>query len=448
MKIIATVPARLGSKRVKQKNLRLMNGEKPMVWYALRAALDATSIETVYVNSDGDEIGDIGTEMGANFYRRKPELANDHATSDEFNYDFMKNVEADIVVMVNPVAPLITTKEIDEMVAYFLDHNLDTLIPVREEHLHAFCESDAINFDPQKPVQSLCGCTPVNFTRAGPLPRTQDNAALKICVWTVCIWRRKTFMRAYEETGAAVFSGKVGFYPQHPITAIKVSNEEDFRFAELLLRYDYLWRYPQIDYDSAVLGENHPSMWMNEIAYIEDLLCEKARPSARLRVLEWGSGNSTIHFASFLEKQGIDFEWHAVENYYPWFRKVDDMVREAGLEDSTHLYLKSETFEDRKDRQEESDMSEFIEFPLHLGEEFDVVIVDARKRGQCLEVAAKLLASDGVAILHDAERSSAHWAFKYFQEGGRFVVENESPVPGGIQKLWAGQRAEAPPTDT
>ena len=36
-------------------------------------------------------------------YFRKKHLANDLAKSDDFNYDFMNNIESDICVMINPV---------------------------------------------------------------------------------------------------------------------------------------------------------------------------------------------------------------------------------------------------------------------------------------------------------------------------------------------------------
>ena len=416
-----------------------MNGEKPLVWYSVRAALDATLIDEVWVNSESDEIGEIATGLGARYYKREESLAGDHISSDEFNYDFMKHVDSDVVVMVNPVAPLITPAEIDEMIRHYLEKQLDTLIPVKEERLHAFCEQGAIGFDPAKPVASLCGATPINFDGGSKLPRTQDIAPVKVCVWTVCIWRRETFMRAYEATGAGVFSGKVDLYPQHPATAIKVSDEVDFRIAETLMRYDYMWRYPPVPYDSEAVGMDQPAMWLSEIAYIEKLLLEEAVKKERLTIIEWGSGNSTRHFANHLKKNGVQFKWHAIENFVPWFARVEEMISESGLGDVVELHLKSRTFEDRKSRQEESDMTEFIEFPKAIEGPIDIAIVDARRRGECLKAAAEVLEPDGVAILHDAERPAIHWAFDYFRNRGDFVIENSSPVPGGTQKLWVGR---------
>lgn len=218
MKIVAEIPARLGSKRVKQKNLRLINGI-PLIAYAIRAAKEATTLSEIYVNSESGVFGDIAKEQGIYFYKRSPELANDETLSDQFNYDFLKNVEADILVMINPVAPLIRGKDVDVVVNYFVQNNFDTVISIKEETLHSFCQGKAINFDPDT-----------------PLPKTQNIPPIQICSWAVCVWRAKTFIQSFESKGHAVFSGKIGFCPLDPITATKISTEKDFEMAEMLLK--------------------------------------------------------------------------------------------------------------------------------------------------------------------------------------------------------------------
>lgn len=218
MKIVGEIPARLGSKRVKQKNLRLINGE-PLITYAIKAAKQATTLSEIYVNSESDIIGNIAKANGVRFYKRRPELAEDHVVSDQFNYDFLKNIETDILVMINPVSPLITGKDIDAVVNYFNQNEFDTVISVKEERLHSFCEEKAINFNPN-----------------ALLPMTQDIPPIQICSWAVCVWRAETFIETFETKGYAVFSGKVGFYPLDPLTAIKISTEDDFKIAEVMLK--------------------------------------------------------------------------------------------------------------------------------------------------------------------------------------------------------------------
>ena len=247
MKIIAEIPARFGSKRVKQKNLRALNG-KPLILYAIDAAKKSKRLSAIYVNTESDILGNLAKENGVSYYKRDPKLAGDAVTSDEFNYDFMKHVAADLVVMVNPVAPLMTGEDIDKMISYTLENNLDTLIPVREERLHAFVEEAPANFKPDRPVQSFCPARPINFNSEGRLPMTQNIQPVKICAWTICIWRPSVFIKSFEEKGHAVFSGKVGFYPQNHFQTVKISTEEDFILAEILIQNEHQWSRPGVSH--------------------------------------------------------------------------------------------------------------------------------------------------------------------------------------------------------
>jgi len=218
-KIVGEIPARLGSKRIEQKNLRLLSG-KPLITYAIDAAKQATTLSEIYVNSESDIIGKIALDNGVKFYKRDSLLSTDTATSDQFNYDFIKGTNADVLVMINPVSPLIEAEDIDNVVNFFLRNDYDTVITTREEKLQAFCNNKPINFNPH-----------------AMLPRTQDIPPIQICAWSICVWRAKTFIQSYEKKGYAVFSGKIGFYPLSLLKSVKVSTEEDFLLAEALLCY-------------------------------------------------------------------------------------------------------------------------------------------------------------------------------------------------------------------
>ena len=149
MKIIGEIPARMGSKRVKQKNLRMLDG-KPMVAYAIEAALGSSMLDEVYVNTESDILGRVATEYGAKFFKRRPELASDEAKQEEFNYDFIKNTGADVLVMINPVCPLVGSKDIDQVVSFFLENDYDTVISAEEIFQQAFCEGKPVNINPNQ----------------------------------------------------------------------------------------------------------------------------------------------------------------------------------------------------------------------------------------------------------------------------------------------------------
>lgn len=74
---LAVIPARGGSKRIPGKNIRSFAG-KPMIAYAIEAALACEAISRVVVSTDNDEIAAIAQDCGADVpFRRPPELADD-----------------------------------------------------------------------------------------------------------------------------------------------------------------------------------------------------------------------------------------------------------------------------------------------------------------------------------------------------------------------------------
>jgi CMP-N,N'-diacetyllegionaminic acid synthase len=245
MNIIATIPARLGSKKIQQKNLRLINGF-PLFSYAVNAAKGSKKLNDVFVNSESDEIGKIAKELGVKYYKRDKALAEDHISPEEFTNDFMMNIDADIVVMVNPVAPLILADDIDIMIDYYMEHELDTLIPVKEEHLHTFYNGKAVNFNSEKTVQSFCTSKPLSFNMNSKNSITSSIEPIKICSWTVCIWRAEIFKKKFKEKGYAMFSGKIGFFAQDSLTSFTIRNENDFFISEVLLKNRNLWTLPSV----------------------------------------------------------------------------------------------------------------------------------------------------------------------------------------------------------
>ena len=52
-KICAMIPARIGSQRLKYKNLALIN-KKPMIYYAIEAAKKSGCFNKIFINSDHD----------------------------------------------------------------------------------------------------------------------------------------------------------------------------------------------------------------------------------------------------------------------------------------------------------------------------------------------------------------------------------------------------------
>ena len=218
MVTVAMIPGRLGSTRLKMKNLALLNG-RPLMSYAIEAAKAAAVFDRIIVNGDHETFGAVAEQWGAEFYLRPDALGSSSTTSDEVVYDFMRTHPADVVAWVNPASPLQTGEEVRKVVEHFHAQRLDSLITVEEKHVHG-----------------MVAGRPVNFTPAAHFARTQDLVPVQLFVYSVMMWRTTTFLRAFETTGHAVLSGTFGVFPVSKRTALLVKTEEDLQIAEALLR--------------------------------------------------------------------------------------------------------------------------------------------------------------------------------------------------------------------
>lgn len=75
--LIAIIPARGGSKRIPRKNIRRF-GNRPMIAWPIRAALNSGLFDAVVVSTDDDEIASVAQAEGAEVpFRRPADLADD-----------------------------------------------------------------------------------------------------------------------------------------------------------------------------------------------------------------------------------------------------------------------------------------------------------------------------------------------------------------------------------
>ena len=132
MKVVSVIPARGGSKGIKNKNLIDIAG-KPLIQYSIDASLNSSVSET-WVSSDSDDILSTSSELGAKVIKRDPSLAGDVIMPDATLVDFASKVDFDVLVFIQPTSPLITSADIDYGLEQMRDNQYDSVFTVTEEH--------------------------------------------------------------------------------------------------------------------------------------------------------------------------------------------------------------------------------------------------------------------------------------------------------------------------
>lgn len=140
MKNLAVIPARSGSKGLKDKNIKLLNG-KPLMVYSIEAAKKSEIFDCIHVSTDSEQYAKIAKDNGADVpFLREASLANDtSSTWDVIKYVLKKytamNQCFDSVTVLQPTSPLRSEKDIYHAYQMFVQKKAHAVISVCEmEH--------------------------------------------------------------------------------------------------------------------------------------------------------------------------------------------------------------------------------------------------------------------------------------------------------------------------
>lgn len=141
MEKIAVIPARAGSKGLKNKNIIKICG-KPMMAYTIEAAKDSGEFQRIIVSTDSEEYGRIAEQYGAEVMYRDERLSDDAATTYMVIADLLARVRKNFhyFALLQPTSPMRNGGHIREAAALFEKHmeQFDFLVSVKEaEHISA-----------------------------------------------------------------------------------------------------------------------------------------------------------------------------------------------------------------------------------------------------------------------------------------------------------------------
>jgi CMP-N-acetylneuraminic acid synthetase len=120
-KIVALLPMKANSVRVKGKNFREFCG-KPLFRWILDSLLEVQEIDQIIINTDARHIlaenGLVDTDRIA-IRDRKPEICGDHVSMNLVLADDLVNVPADLYLMTHTTNPLMSADTVRKAIAAF-----------------------------------------------------------------------------------------------------------------------------------------------------------------------------------------------------------------------------------------------------------------------------------------------------------------------------------------
>lgn len=144
-KIVAVVPARGGSKGVKRKNIKLLNG-KPLIYYSLHTLIKSKVFDKIIVSTEDNGIENVVKKLNLNveISKRPKYLSKDkvpltsvvHYESFKLNNQGYKH---DYVFQVSPASPFISVKTIKVIASKLLSKSSNCVVTLKKiEHEHPY----------------------------------------------------------------------------------------------------------------------------------------------------------------------------------------------------------------------------------------------------------------------------------------------------------------------
>lgn len=136
MLVVALIPARGGSVRVRHKNRKPLAG-KPLVAWSIEAARESGIFSEIIVSTDDAETADIAMAFSAAVHLRSPWLAKDDAADIGWVTAVMNQRKEDCFAILRPTSPFRTDETIRRAWAQFQDQQpCDSLRAVEKVRQH------------------------------------------------------------------------------------------------------------------------------------------------------------------------------------------------------------------------------------------------------------------------------------------------------------------------
>lgn len=209
--LVAVVPVRAGSQRVKDKNFRPFAG-KSLLEYKLEL-VKALPVDDIIVNTDSEEAIEIAKSMGVSYHRREPYFASSKCSNSEFHHYLAKVTEAKDLLVAQVTEPLIKKASFLEAIDLYFEKDCDSLMSVKVLKEFIWYKGE-----------------PLNYTLDNT-PNSQDLPEYLVPTFGLVIVNRNSMLETRSYIGNKPF-----FYKVSQEEAIDIDTELDFEFAEYIFK--------------------------------------------------------------------------------------------------------------------------------------------------------------------------------------------------------------------
>ena len=225
-KFLAIIPARSGSKGLKDKNIKLLN-DKPLISYTIEAAKKSGIFDYIIVSTDSSNYASISRQYGAEIpFLRSEELSSDTASSTDVIIDVINRLEKldikfDFFVLLQPTSPLRNEDDIRSATELLFAKSADSIVSV--------CESE---YSPELMNILDESYNLTNFISKNENKRRQDLSKYYRLNGAIYICDTKYFKKNKDFYGPKSYA-----YIMEKFNSVDIDEQLDFIIAESLIKY-------------------------------------------------------------------------------------------------------------------------------------------------------------------------------------------------------------------
>lgn len=173
MKFIALIPAREGSKRIKNKNFKTFLG-KPLIYWTIDFALNSKVFENIFITTDSKIYSGLikkKYKKKINVIIRPKNISRDKSSSFSFINHFIKNKKRilnkeDCIVLLQPTTPYRKKSTLINLINIFRKFSLNSLICIHKT-LKKNTVSKNLNKISYKKIINFNLCHNINYSISG-----------------------------------------------------------------------------------------------------------------------------------------------------------------------------------------------------------------------------------------------------------------------------------------
>ena len=212
--ITAVVAVRDGSQRCKNKNNRPF-GDTNLLEMKLNLLKKVRNLDEIIVNSESEEMLQVGLRHGVKIHRRDPYYASSEINNSQMHGHMADTTKTDVIFLAPVCSPFVSVESHEKAIDYYYQNNFDSVTSVTEVKNHLWLDGK-----------------PLNYTLDN-VPNSQDLPDVVKLNYGITIIGRDLMKRK-----RAVVGYNPGFYKLNEIESIDVDTEFDWMVAERI--YEHL----------------------------------------------------------------------------------------------------------------------------------------------------------------------------------------------------------------